>query len=356
MNLCLSGHENPTGAVYCVVCGVDLTLTTLTTGKQCIHGHPMTLDEETCAHCGNLPMVVNDAADVGNYGGTGSALISKLDLGDMQQDAMSALRTFRKNFRKKIKLISLIAFISIAIPFAYFGYTAYTGPNYAGTTIEEVFKNREDQIAQVVQPACTVGKSEITSAENDIEYTSEAILDDYHVALGFGVSAPSTDDVRSKIRGELEKQLKAVLGEKYIKLEKPGSVVSSSIDSALEFCKLEEPLNDLKGRAAKLAKAINAIQSPGSWASSGYYYDDEDPNMAYKWAPKSSFPNGGWAVDIISRLGCTGVGKVTLDGIYGDYYGYSGNMRANKKYRVKVYSGLVYLSESASVDEVTCRQ
>jgi hypothetical protein len=123
---------------------------------------------------------------------------------------------------------------------------------------------------------------------------------------------------------------------------------------AIKYCQLEASIGALRDNSNALGETIAAIKAPGVWGPSGFSYDYEDPNIAYKWTPKSSFPNGGWAVDVISRLGCaTGV-RVTIDGIYDDYVGYSKSLSAGEKARVKIYTRLVYLSESGSIAGTTC--
>ena len=354
MSLCVSGHENPAGAVYCTTCGKDLTLEATISGRQCIHGHPMSTLDETCQVCGNLPVSEAVPSTPSKSLTSKTGILAKLELSDMQEDARATLRKIRTKFKINFKIFRLVLILIIAIPVAYFGYTVYAGPNYKGKTVEEVFKNREDQINAVLQPTCNVGKSEISAAESEITSTSESIAYDYKYALGYGVSVPSAGDVRAKIRDEVERQLKAALGDKYVKLDNASAVISSGEDSAIKFCGLAGALTGLREKSSALEQTVNDINSPGYWAGSDYYYDDEDPNIAWKNAPRSAYPSGGWAVDVISRLGCSGRTVVTIDGMYGDYYGSVGSLGANQRARVDVLTGFYYISESGSVSSVTC--
>jgi hypothetical protein len=276
--------------------------------------------------------------------------VAKLELTDMQEDASKFLRKVQTKSKINLKVFSLVLILVITVPSAYFGYTVYAGPNYKGKTVEEVFKNREDQIAAVLAPACSVGKSEISAVETDIIRATESIAVDYHFALGNGVIAPSAGNVRVKIRNEVEKQLKAVLGDKYLRLDNESTIISSGEDSAIAFCQLQPAITGLRIKSAALDEIVNGITSPGSWAGSGYYYDQVDPNMAFKWAPTE-----GWVVDVISRLGCPDGSTVIIDGIYGDYSGNSGYIAPGEKARIRVEPGLSYLTESGSVESVACR-
>ena len=353
MNFCVSGHENPTGAVYCVTCGKDLSLEAPASGRQCTLGHPMLDHEVTCLNCGNLPAVEKTGAGVDKSGSNKSGIIAKLELSDMQADARASIRKLQAKLKINLKVTAMILAIAIAIPSGYFGYTAYTGPNYQGKTVEEVLKNREEQVAAVLEPVCSVGSASISSAENDITYTSDAITNDYRIALGSSLSYMSAGDVRETIKDEVERQLKSALGDEYLKLDNATAVISSGEESAIEYCQIGDALNGLRDKSNTLDATITQINSPGSWAP-GYSYDSSDPNIAYKWAPDSAYPNGGWAVDVIARLGCPVGVTVTIDGIYGDYVGSSGALSPDERARVRVYTGLFYLSESGSIEEATC--
>jgi hypothetical protein len=354
MNFCVSGHENPTGAVYCVTCGKDLALEAQASGRQCTLGHPMLGHEVTCLNCGNLPAVEKTEAGISKSDPKGKGIIAKLELSDMQADARASIRKIQTKLKINLKVTALILTLAIAIPSSYFGYTAFTGPNYKGKTVEEVFKGREDQINAVLEPACSVATNEISAMESEITNTTESIAADYHNALGFGASAPAAGDVKKKIKDEVESQLKANLGDKYLKLDNASAVLTSSENSALVFCQLEASLSAIQEKSSALGQTIASIKSPGSWAPSDYYYDEKDPNMAYRFTPRSSFPSGGWALDIVSRLGCSGGGGVTIEGYFGNYTGSSGALLPNQSARVKVYTDFYYISETASNTNVSC--
>ena len=352
MSLCVSGHENPTGAIYCVTCGKDLALQAPVSGRQCTLGHPMLSQEESCIVCGNLPLQEKVGIDASSSAASKTGVLAKLELSDMQEDARATLRKIRTKLRINFKIFLLVLILIIAIPAAYFGYTVYAGPNYQGKTVEEVLKNRQDQINTVFEPTCNIGKSEISAAEAEITSKNESIAADYHYALGYGVSAPSAGDVREKIRDEVERQLKAALGDKYVKLDNASAVISSGEDSAIKFCGLEGSLTGLREKATALELTVNDINSPGSWAPSDFYYDDEDPNIANKWGAN---PPLGWSVIVMSRLGCPAGVKVTLDATYGYYTGYSGAITPGGQVRVKVYSNFsFYVAETAYISSVTC--
>jgi hypothetical protein len=488
MNYCVSGHENPTGASYCITCGKDLSLEAPTSGRQCIHGHPMSSLDETCRHCGNLPASEKTEVGVRQSSTSSTGLMAKLVLTDMQEDATKFLLKVQTKSKIDLKILFLVLVLVITTPSAYFGYTVYAGPNYKGKTVEEVFKNREDQIAAVLEPACSVGKSEISEAEAEITSTSAAIeadynyafrngvrppsvgdvrkeigneverqlkaslgnkysqldnktsvlsssedsavafcrlggaltgllatskaLDfklsempnykgktveevfknredqiaavlepacsvgtneiseaeaeitstsaaiaaDYHYALRSGVRPPSVGDVRKEIGNEVERQLKASLGNKYSQLDNKTSVLSSSEDSAVAFCRLEGALTGLLATSKALDQTISGIKSPGSWAGSEYYYDEVDPNMAWKWASTSSFPHGGWAVDVISRLGCPDGSEVTMFTTLGNYSRNSGYLSPGGEARFNFYfTDEANTGYSGTVTSVTCR-
>jgi hypothetical protein len=238
------------------------------------------LDHEvTCLSCGNLPAVEKTDAAISKSDSKGKGIVAKLELSDMQADAKQTIRKIQTKFKINLKILALILAIAIAIPSGYFGYTAYTGPNYQGKTIEEVFKGREDQINAVLEPSCSVATNEIASIDSEITNMTEAIAANYQSALGFGVSAPAAGDVRKKIKDEVENQLKASLGDEYLKLGNKTEVLSSGEESAVKYCQIEASIDALREKSRALGQTITAIQSPGSWASSDYYYDDEDPNM-----------------------------------------------------------------------------
>jgi hypothetical protein len=352
MNLCVSGHENPTGAVYCVTCGKDLSLQASVSGRQCTLGHPMLSHEETCTLCGNLPLQEKVELDASSSSTNKSGIIAKLELSDMQSDAKETLRKFRNKLKINLKILLLVLILLIAIPSAFYGYSIYAGPNYKGKTVEEVLKNREDQINAVLQPACSVGTREISAAETVITSATETIFADYTYALGYGVSTPSVGDVRREIRDEVEKQLKSALGDGYLKLDNASAVISSGEESAIAFCGLNGALTGLREKSTALEQTVNDINSPGSWAPSDFYYDDEDPNIANKWGAN---PPLGWSVIVMSRLGCPAGVKVTLDATYGYYTGYSGAISPGGQVRVKVYSNYsFYVAETAYISSVTC--
>ena len=354
MSKCVSGHENPVGAVYCITCGKDLSLDAAAIGRQCTHGHSMLSHEETCKLCGNLPFQekvgVNASSSARNKMGT----IAKLELSDMRVDAKETLHKIRKQLRNNLKIISLVLALAIVIPSTYFGYTITSGPNYKGKTIEEVFKGREDKITSVLQPTCSITKSGVAEAEAEIVSTTNAIAADYHYALDLNSTLITVDEVREKIRKEVERQLKTSLGESYTKLIDSSAVTNSGVNEALSFCQLDGILIEMEPKASALNAAITSIKAPGSWAPPEYYYDGQDPNIAYKFAPRSAFPNGGWAVDIVSRLGCSGGGTVTIEGLYGTYSGSSVALSPNQSARVNVYTNLDYISETGISTYVSC--
>jgi hypothetical protein len=284
--------------------------------------------------------------------------MAKLVLTDMQEDATKFLLKVQTKSKINLKILFLVLVLVITTPSAYFGYTVYAGPNYKGKTVEEVFKNREDQIAAVLEPACSVGTNEISEAEAEITSTSAAIAADYHYALRSGVRPPSVGDVRKEIGNEVERQLKASLGNKYSQLDNKTSVLSSSEDSAVAFCRLEGALTGLLATSKALDVTISEIQVPGSWAGSGYYYDVADPNMAWKWASRSSYPSGGWAALVVSRLGCPGGVVVELDATYGNYTGRAGRVSTRKESPTKVNIISDYPSiagtETGYLEQVTC--
>lgn len=356
MNFCVSGHENPTGAVYCVTCGKDLSLEAPASGRQCTLGHPMLSHEATCLNCGNLPVVEKMEAEIRKGNSNGKGIIAKLDLSDMQADARASIRKLQAKLKINLKITALILAIAIAIPSGYFGYTAFTGPNYKGKTIEEVFKNREDQISAVLQPTCSIGKSSISAAESDITYATEAIAADYHVALGSTFAYLSAGDVRDQIRDEVESQLKNILGDKYAKLDNASSVISNGEDSAITFCQLDGGIQSLREKSNVLEQTITSINAPGSWEGFDYYKDDDDPNIAWKYAARSAYPDGGWGVLVKSRLGCPGGVVVEMDATYGVYFGQSGGIAAGSERKVNVFSSYPSFagSETGSVTHVTC--
>jgi hypothetical protein len=356
MNFCVSGHENPTGAVYCVTCGKDLALEAPAAGRQCTLGHPMLSDEVTCLNCGNLPAVEKTEAGISKSDPKGKGIIAKLELSDMQADARASIRKVQAKLRINLKVTALILTLAIAIPSSYFGYTAFTGPNYKGKTVEEVFKGREDQINAVLEPACSVATNEISAMESEITNTTESIAADYHNALGFGASAPAAGDVKKKIKDEVESQLKANLGDKYLKLDNASAVISSGEDSAVEYCQIGASIDALREKSSALGQTIASIKSPGSWAPSDYYYDDEDPNMAYKWASRSAYPNGGWAAIVISRLGCPGGVFADLNATYGTYTGRSGSLSAGSERKINIisdYPSIAY-TETGRMGQIVC--
>lgn len=354
MSTCISGHENPAGAAYCTTCGKDLSLKAPILGRQCIHGHPMSSLDKTCPICGNIPVLDPIKPAPSRASVNKSGILAKLELTDMQEDARKFLRKVQTKSKINLKVVFLVLVLVITIPSAYFGYTLYAGPNYKGKTIQEVFKNGEDQIAALLAPACSVGTNEISEAEAEITSTSAEIAADYHYAFRNGVRLPSVGDVRKEIRNEVERQLKARLGNKYSRLDNKTSVLSSGEDSAVAFCRLEGALTDLRAESTVLDQTISEINSPGSWAGSGYYYDDDDPNMAWKWGPNSASPGNAWVVDVISRLGCFYWSEVIIDGTYGNYSGNSGYISPGGRARIFVYSTTDF-SESGSVTSVTCQ-
>jgi hypothetical protein len=304
--------------------------------------------------CGNLPLQEKVGLNASSSARNKTGTIAKLELSDMQADAKETLYKIREKLKNNLKIISLVLALTIVIPSTYFGYTISSGPNYKGQTVEEVFKGREDQIASVLQPTCSITKSEVAEAEAEIVSTTNAITADYHYALDFNSTLITVDKVRDKIRKEVERQLKRSLGESYTKLIDSSAVTNSGVNEALSFCQLDGILNEMEPKASALTATITSIKAPGSWAPPEYYYDGQDPNIAYKFAPRSAFPDGGWAVDIVSRLGCSGGGTVTIEGLYANYSGSSGALSPNQSARIKVYTNLYYISETGESISVSC--
>ena len=361
MSTCISGHENPAGAAYCTTCGKDLSLKAPILGRQCIHGHPMSSLDKTCPTCGNIPVLDPIKPAPSGTSVNKSGILAKLELTDMQEDARKFLRKVKTKSNINLKVVFLVLVLVITIPSAYFGYTLYAGPNYKGKTVEEVFKNREDKIAAVLAPACSIGTNEISEAEAEITSTAGLIEADYRYALRFaikfGFSSKSDADVPGKIRDEVERQLKSALGDNYSKLDNATSVITSGEDSAIAFCGLGSAMTGIQTKSTALDQIIEGINSPGYWAGSGYTYSI-DPNMAWKWAPRSSYPDGGWAVLVVSRLGCPGGVVVELDATYGNYTGRAGRVSMQKESPTKVNIISNYPSlagtETGSFEQVTC--
>lgn len=191
--------------------------------------------------------------------------------------------------------------------------------DYSAKTISGLFLNSESRANRVIENSCPSLENAIRSNSSDIYAKNAAIIYDYTEALGLD------SNHRTLLTGSLNtwasNVLSAEIGDRASKLRFSSFVKKDLIDQANRKCDPSVSVSELESDARDLDSTIEEINYPGSWEPDDYSQSDEDPNIAWKWAPKnsyycSSYSDGCIRLYIISNLECRGSVSARLGLMY----------------------------------------
>ena len=316
-------------------------------------GKAFAADEKFCTNCGTArPAVANQATE----------LFSTPDQSDSAVVFQPPTATKAPRIGKRA--ITLIVTASLMLGLGGGGYWySFVRYDYSATTLSAFMSNNSSRVNAFVENSCPSLDSLASDLTEEIIYLDVSIDLDYTDALyqqSNWVSQTST-----KYSTWAANYFRSELGENYAKLDKPTALETQLITQAEEICQPETAKATVLKLAGDLDSAIRKIKSPGNWEPNDYYQSDEDPNLAWRWAPSYSyscnyFADGCMRVYVRANISCPGRVKVALTQHYSEYgsaldteYGYISNVRRGSTFTITINNYGTYY-RWWGMDSLTC--
>ena len=217
-------------------------------------------------------------------------------------------RDLRNIINVKVLAIVLIPLLLLILGGGAYWFTSLR-VNLEARDITGLLLNSDSRVEKFVSDSCPSFKTKLDETYRNLLSKSVAVNLDYTEALN--LSETNAGEADSVFEIWSQDFLASKLGKKAAKLKYANYVERDLLKQVESFCKLPRKMNSVISYARQLDQTIDDIKSPGYWQPDGFYRSDEDPNIAWRWAPKSSYycssaTDGCIRIQLVTRLECRG--------------------------------------------------
>ena len=275
-------------------------------------GKSFSTSEKFCTNCGSSRTAQNPAPlNTTPVGSISEPVSPEVIFKEPKKD-------FRKVFSIKVVAIILVPVLLLLLGGGTFWFTSVRVNNEA-KTLSDLFFASESRTEKFVSDSCPSFKAKLDSTNSEISAKSISINFDYTEALdSYGMNTSYVDVTFENWADDL---LSAKLGKRANNLKYAKLLQRNILKEVEQFCNFPRKIQSIFAQARKLDNTIDDIKNPGNWQPDGFWKSDEDPNIAYRWAPNysyscSSASDGCVRVQIVTRLKCKGSVNVKLGLMY----------------------------------------
>jgi len=219
--------------------------------------------------------------------------------------------------------LKIIALITVPVVLITLGIGAYwfttSRVNAGARNISELLLNDESRIQEFLAGSCPSYTAKLNDIFREVENKKYNIDFDYTEALE--LEGTNTEEARDNLDVWSQEFLESRIGGRASKLENENYVKQDLIKEIENFCELPLTMSEVIASAINLDSTILKINSPGNWQPDGFFTSDEDPNIAWRWAPNYSFScsaisDGCNRIQVVTKLKCVGSVDVKMGLLY----------------------------------------
>lgn len=276
-------------------------------------GKAFSTTERFCTNCGaNRPVQVQPPV-------IPTAIATQLPDPNQPNLTFQTPPKIKRNFiNKKIAAIVLLPILLLTLGGAGYWFINVR-VDYAAKTIAGVLLNSSSRTDKLISNSCSSLESEVDLVYTNHTTLAASIYLDYSQALS--LESNHSSEFVNTLNTWAGNILKANLGDRASKLQFVQLVKRDLVQQVTRACDLTSRVSEAESKARGLDEEIRNINSPGSWEPDDYWQSNQDPNIAWKWAPNysfscSSYSDGCNRVFIVTKRDCPGSVNVKFGLLY----------------------------------------
>lgn len=198
----------------------------------------------------------------------------------------------REEGRAKRAWVATILVIALAVGGGLGGYWwFFQRLDYNATTVSALLGGNSTRSSEILTASCSSLKTKLVEVSGPISTASSAVQANY--AEGLKTEPTFVSQTTDSLTSWAMNLLSTYLGNKVDKIKDQDAVAKDLYTLAAQYCSLTRTPAAVLSDAKALDEQIAQIRvPPADWFGTGYKASEQDPNIAWKWAPEDSFSCG----------------------------------------------------------------